>query len=467
MDPPSKSWSIHTRADIIAKYEVLERVGSGAYSDVYRARRLSDNLIVALKEVHDYQSAYREIEALQILQGSPNVVVMHDYFWREDEDAVLVLEFLRTDLTSVIREAKKEGRGLSVGEIKRWMIQILNGVDACHRNMIVHRDLKPGNLLISEDGMLKLADFGQARILMEPGYDAMDENPQPYEQDTSNHESSLQNPEVFPQTDNLNQEGFCNQEQGAVSREEFFRVLDELKTKASIDDMDKDTNFQDGNTSCLATCTTSDMEDDLLKGSFTYEAEEGGDEQGGLTSCVGTRWYRAPELLYGSEDYGLEIDLWSMGCIFAEILTLEPLFPGTADIDQLSRIIDVLGNLNEEVWPGCSKLCDYRKITFSKVENPPGLEACLPNRSPDEVSLVKELVCYHPARRARAMELLQDKFFKEDPLPVPISGLRVPLTRNEPDDDGYDFNGVDFDSDMEDFSPLNITRTSTGASSRR
>lgn len=160
--PPPKSWSIHTRPEIIQKYEILERVGSGAYSDVYRARRLSDNLIVALKEVHDYQSAYREIEALQILHNSPNVVVLHEYFLREDEDAVLVLEFLRTDLASVIKDAKKrEGGGIGVGELKRWMLQILSGVDACHRNMIVHRDLKPSNLLISDEGVLKLADFGQ------------------------------------------------------------------------------------------------------------------------------------------------------------------------------------------------------------------------------------------------------------------------------------------------------------------
>lgn len=166
---PASSWSIHTRPEIIAKYEIFERVGSGAYADVYRARRLSDGLIVALKEIFDYQSAFREIDALTILSGSPNVVVMHEYFWREDENAVLVLEFLRSDLATVIRDAKRKkkregGGGFSVGEIKRWMIQILNGVDACHRNLIVHRDLKPGNMLISDDGVLKLADFGQVII---------------------------------------------------------------------------------------------------------------------------------------------------------------------------------------------------------------------------------------------------------------------------------------------------------------
>lgn len=76
---------------------------------------------------------------------------------------MLVLEFLRTDLASVIKDAQKRegGAGIGLGEVKRWMLQILSGVDACHRNMIVHRDLKPSNLLISDDGVLKLADFGQ------------------------------------------------------------------------------------------------------------------------------------------------------------------------------------------------------------------------------------------------------------------------------------------------------------------
>ena len=164
-EPPSKSWSIHTRREITANYEILERVGSGAYSDVYKARRRSDSTIVALKEVHDYQSAFREIEALQTLQNCPNVVLLHEYFWSDDEDAVLVLEYLPTDLSAVVKAAKKDWKGgITSGELKRWMVQILRGVDACHRNSIAHRDLKPSNLLISADGILKIADFGQVWI---------------------------------------------------------------------------------------------------------------------------------------------------------------------------------------------------------------------------------------------------------------------------------------------------------------
>lgn len=84
------------------------------------------------------------------------MVVLHEFFWREDEDAVLVLEFLGTELAAVIEKG-----GVGVGEVKRWMVQALTAVDECHRNMIVHRDLKPANFLVSDDGVLKLADFGQ------------------------------------------------------------------------------------------------------------------------------------------------------------------------------------------------------------------------------------------------------------------------------------------------------------------
>lgn len=77
---------------------------------------------------------------------------------------MLVLEFLPLDLASVIKEGKKNGIG--IGEVKQWMMQVLRGVDDCHRSFVVHRDLKPSNLLISERGVLKLADFGQVLVFI-------------------------------------------------------------------------------------------------------------------------------------------------------------------------------------------------------------------------------------------------------------------------------------------------------------
>lgn len=61
---------------------------------------------------------------------------------------------------------------------------------------------------------------------------------------------------------------------------------------------------------------------------------------------------RAPELLYGSRTYSQAVDLWSVGCIFGEMINRSPIFPGENDIDQLGIVVKALGTPNEDVWPG-------------------------------------------------------------------------------------------------------------------
>lgn len=75
---------------------------------------------------------------------------------------------------------------------------------------------------------------------------------------------------------------------------------------------------------------------------------------------VVTLWYRAPEVLLGSTRYSCPVDIWSIGCIFAEMASRQPLFQGDSEIDQLFRIIRVLTTPTEETWPGVSQLPDYK-----------------------------------------------------------------------------------------------------------
>merc|ERR1711934_504896 len=82
-----------------------------------------------------------------------------------------------------------------------------------------------------------------------------------------------------------------------------------------------------------------------------------------LTHEVVTLWYRAPEILLGGKHYSVGVDMWSIGCIFAELVTKQPLFPGDSEIDQLYRIFRVCGTPTEAIWPGVSKLPDW-KPTF-------------------------------------------------------------------------------------------------------
>jgi cyclin-dependent kinase 7 len=71
-----------------------------------------------------------------------------------------------------------------------------------------------------------------------------------------------------------------------------------------------------------------------------------------FTHQVVTRWYRAPELLFGARHYGVGVDGWSCACIFAEMLLRGPLFPGETDVDQLNQITRGMGSIDDTVWPG-------------------------------------------------------------------------------------------------------------------
>lgn len=95
-----------------------------------------------------------------------------------------------------------------------------------------------------------------------------------------------------------------------IGREEYYRELDKYKSKVPMDDITIGTTINDGNTSCMTTCTASNLDDNPSQGSYAYEAEDADGEnmQGALTSCVDTHWFRVPEMLYGSIDYGHEVD---------------------------------------------------------------------------------------------------------------------------------------------------------------
>ncbi|CAO3649190.1 unnamed protein product [Mucor hiemalis] len=77
------------------------------------------------------------------------------------------------------------------------------------------------------------------------------------------------------------------------------------------------------------------------------------------THNVITLWYRAPEILLGSRHYSTAVDMWSVGCIMAEMIALVAILPGESQIDQLFRIFRLLGTPSEDVWPGVSTLPDY------------------------------------------------------------------------------------------------------------
>ncbi|XP_055098158.1 cyclin-dependent kinase 3 isoform X3 [Symphalangus syndactylus] len=136
------------------------------------------------------------------------------------------------------------------------------------------------------------------------------------------------------------------------------------------------------------------------------------------THEVVTLWYRAPEILLGSKFYTTAVDIWSIGCIFAEMVTRKALFPGDSEIDQLFRIFRTLGTPSEDTWPGVTQLPDY-KGSFPKWTRK-GLEEIVPNLEPEGRDLLMQLLQYDPCQRITAKTALAHPYFST-PEPSPAA----------------------------------------------
>ena len=151
----------------VEAYEKIEQVGEGTYGEVFMARSRDDSSLVALKKVKLEGeregfpiTAIREIKILKSLNHD-NVINMKEIVTSKNKSSIyMVFEYMDHDLTGL---AGREGIKFSIPQIKCYMQQLLTGLNYCHLNNILHRDIKGANLLIDNNGVLKLADFGLAR----------------------------------------------------------------------------------------------------------------------------------------------------------------------------------------------------------------------------------------------------------------------------------------------------------------
>ncbi|KAJ7641283.1 kinase-like domain-containing protein [Roridomyces roridus] len=130
-----------------------------------------------------------------------------------------------------------------------------------------------------------------------------------------------------------------------------------------------------------------------------------------LTHEVVTLWYRAPEVLLGARHYSTGIDMWSVGCIFAEMaMKGTPLFPGDSEIDQIFKIFRILGTPNEECWPGIEGLPDY-KSTFPQWSAQP-LTSIVPTLDKDGIDFLQSTLMYDASKRISAKRALDHDYFR-------------------------------------------------------
>ncbi|KAF6028920.1 Cdk7 [Bugula neritina] len=147
------------------------------------------------------------------------------------------------------------------------------------------------------------------------------------------------------------------------------------------------------------------------------------------THQVVTRWYRAPELLYGARIYSTGVDIWACGCILAELLLRNPFLPGETDIEQLSTIFSALGTPTEQTWPNVKELPDY--LEFKPIQATP-LDQIFSAAGYDLIALLNSMMQLDPLRRCSATQALKMPYFSNSPAPSQGSELPLPKSAKEP-----------------------------------
>lgn len=149
------------------------------------------------------------------------------------------------------------------------------------------------------------------------------------------------------------------------------------------------------------------------------------------THIVVTRWYRAPELLFGARIYSTGIDVWAVGCILAEMLLRVPLVAGDTDLDQLAKIFQALGTPTQESWPNHDKLPDY--VQFKEYMATP-FQDIFTAASSDLIQVLSKTLALDPMKRATCTQALQLPYFRNKPAPATGTSLPLPSSISNKND---------------------------------
>ncbi|XP_032984868.1 cyclin-dependent kinase 10 isoform X2 [Rhinolophus ferrumequinum] len=354
------------RCRSVKEFEKLNRIGEGTYGIVYRARDTQTDEIVALKKVRmDKEkdgvpvSSLREITLLLRLRH-PNIVELKEVVVGNHLESIfLVMGYCEQDLASLLENMPAP---FSEAQVKCIVLQVLRGLQYLHQNFIIHRDLKVSNLLMTDKGCVKTADFGLARAY---GIPLKPMTPKVV---------TLWRP--VPRT-------LFSATHGTPPHPGASRPA-----KAAVT----------GYAACVCpSCRPGHLG---LPGRLVAGTER-------LNCCWGPP-RRPPALTCGEGR--------AAGCVLAELLAHKPLLPGTSEIHQVDLIVQLLGTPSENIWPGFSKLPLVSQYSLRRQPYN-NLKHRFPWLSEAGLRLLNLLFMYDPKKRATAGDCLESSYFKEKPLP--------------------------------------------------
>ncbi|KAJ2745274.1 serine/threonine protein kinase, CMGC, CDC2/CDK sub [Coemansia sp. BCRC 34301] len=141
------------------------------------------------------------------------------------------------------------------------------------------------------------------------------------------------------------------------------------------------------------------------------------DDRKDMTKCVVTRWYRPPELLLGERKYSTAIDMWGIGCIFAEMLVGKPVFQGSTDLNQIEQVMRICGSPHDSLWPGWRDMPDCKQVD-EFASYPRRVREEFARFGDDAVDLLDQLLQLDPRRRPDAVAALNHRLFFTAPFPA-------------------------------------------------
>ena len=159
------------------------------------------------------------------------------------------------------------------------------------------------------------------------------------------------------------------------------------------------------------------------------------DQQPLFTDYVATRWYRAPEILLGSNNYTKGVDMWSLGCILAELLLGKPVFPGTSTLNQLDRVMEVTGRPTPEDIESINSPLAPTMLESLPPAKARRLRDMFPTASDDALDLLRSLLQFNPGRRLTAEQALRHpyvaQFHNAEDEPVCTRRINIPIDDNQ------------------------------------
>ncbi|KAF6147705.1 hypothetical protein GIB67_003036 [Kingdonia uniflora] len=175
-----------------------------------------------------------------------------------------------------------------------------------------------------------------------------------------------------------------------------------------------------GDACCISALVGSnlliDNEGNLKLADFGLARSFTGDQNSNLTNRVITLWYRPPELLLGSTKYGPAVDMWSVGCIFAELLQRKPILPGKNEPEQLNKIFELCGSPDETNWPGVSKIPWFNNFKPAR-QMKRRVREVFKKFDRHALELLEKMLTLDPSQRISAKDALDAEYFWNDPLP--------------------------------------------------